>query len=85
MHNIIRNQDQQIQINQIEKVVRMAAQWNCRRWQNTSRVCKILDEIHCGAVSVEKDKYLTPVLFFLELSHVGISPTDHRGVRALLS
>ena len=69
-----------LQINQIEKVQRTAARWTCRRWQNTSSVGEMLDEldwpslearrdqsslllfhkIHCGAVSIEKDKYMTP-------------------------
>ena len=65
---------------QIEKVQRTAARWTCRRWQNTSSVGEMLEElewpslearrdqsslllfqkIHCGAVSIEKDKYMTP-------------------------
>ena len=69
-----------LQINQIEKVQRLAARWTCRRWRNTSSVGEMLDElewpslearrdqsslllfhkIHCGAVSIEKDKYMTP-------------------------
>ena len=69
-----------LQINQVEKVQRTAALWTCRRWQNTSSVGEMLDElewpslearrdrsslllfhkIHCGPVSIEKDKYLTP-------------------------
>ena len=69
-----------LKINQIEKVQRTAAHWTCRRWQNTSSVGEMLDElewpsleawrdqsslllfhkIHCGAVSIEKDKYMTP-------------------------
>ena len=63
-----------LQINQIEKVQRTAARWTCRRWRNTSSVDEMLDElewpslearrkihkIHCGAVSIEKDKYMTP-------------------------
>ena len=63
-----------LQNNQIEKVQ------TCRRWQNTSSVGVMLDElewpslearrdqsslflfhkIHCGAVFIEKDKYMTP-------------------------
>ena len=69
-----------LQINQIEKVLRTAARWTCRRWRNTSSVGQMLDElewpslearrdqsslllfhkIHSGAVSIEKDKYMTP-------------------------
>ena len=69
-----------LQINQIEKVQRTAARWTWRRWQNTSSVGEMLDElgwpsleaprdqsslllfhkIHCGAVSIEKDNYMTP-------------------------
>ena len=65
-----------LQINQIQKVQRMAVHWTCRRWRNMSCVGEMLDElewpslearrdqsilllfhkIHCGAVSVEKDK-----------------------------
>ena len=65
---------------QIEKVQRTAARWTCRRWRNTSSVCKMLDKlewpslearrdqsslllfhkIHCGAVLIEKDQYMTP-------------------------
>ena len=67
------------QIQQAEKVQRMAACWTCRRWPNTSSVCEILYElqwptleswrdqssllffhnIHCGIISIDKDKYLT--------------------------
>ena len=69
-----------LRIDQIERVRRTAARWTCRRWQNTSSVGEMLDElewpsldtrrdrsslllfhkIHCGAVSIEKDKYMTP-------------------------
>ena len=69
-----------LQINQVEKSQRTAARWTCRRWQNTSSVSEMLDElewpslearrdrsslllfhkIHSGAVSIKKDKYLTP-------------------------
>ena len=69
-----------LQINQVEKVQRIAARWTCRRWRNTSSVGEMLDDlewpslearrdrsslllfhnIHSGAVSREKDKYLTP-------------------------
>ena len=63
-----------LQNNQVEKVQRTATRWTCRRWRNTSSVGNMLDElewpslealllfhkIHCDAVSVEKDKYLTP-------------------------
>ena len=67
------------QIQQVEKVQRMAARWTCRSWRNTSSVGEMLDKlqwptlesrrdhssllffhkIHCGTMSIEKDKYLT--------------------------
>ena len=34
-----------VQINQIEKAQRTAARWTCKRWQNTSSVSEMLDEI----------------------------------------
>ena len=34
-----------LQINQVEKVQRTAARWTCRRWQNTSSVGEMLDEL----------------------------------------
>ena len=66
-------------IQQVEKVQRMAARWTCRRWRNTSSVGEMLNElqwptlearrdqssllffhkIHCGIMSIDKDKYLT--------------------------
>ena len=60
-----------LQINQIEKAQRTAAHWTCRRWRNTSSVGEMLartdrsslflfHKIHYGAVSIEKDEYLTP-------------------------
>ena len=64
-----------LQIKQIEKVQRTAARWTCRKWRNTSSVGEMFDElearrdhsslllfhkIHCRAVSIEKDKYMTP-------------------------
>ena len=68
------------QIQQVEKVQRMAARWTCRRWRNTSSVGEMLDKlqwptletlrdqssllffhkIHCGTMSIDKHKYLTP-------------------------
>ena len=69
------------QIQQVEKVQRTAARWNCRRWRNRSSVGDMLSElewlslearreqysltffykIHSGVVSINKDRYLTPV------------------------
>ena len=57
----------------------MTARWTCRRWQSSSSVSEMLDELElpslvarrdqsslllfrkilCGAMSFEKDKYLT--------------------------
>ena len=34
-----------LQINNIEKVQRTAGRWTCRRWQNTSSVGEMLDEL----------------------------------------
>ena len=34
-----------LQINQIEKVLRTAARWTCRRWRNTSSDGEMLDEL----------------------------------------
>ena len=64
-----------LQINQIEKVQRTAACWTCRRWGNTSMLDELewpslearreqshfllFHKIHCGAMSIEKDKYMT--------------------------
>ena len=65
-----------LQINQVEKVQRTAARWTCRRWRNTCSIGEMLDKpeahrdlsflllfhkIHSGAVSIEKDEYMTPV------------------------
>ena len=69
------------QIQQVEKIQRMAARWTCRQWRNQSRVGDMLDElewlslearreqssltifnkIHSDTVSLNKDRYLTPV------------------------
>ena len=46
-----------LQINQIEKVQRTAARWTCKRDQSS---LLLFHKIHCGAVSIEKDKYMTP-------------------------
>ena len=88
-----------LQINQIEKVQRTTARWTCRRWQNTSSVGEMLDElewpsleaqrdqsslllfhkIHCGAVSIEKDKYMTLLTVWkLPGHHIVLNTADTR-------
>ena len=69
------------QIQQVEKVQRMAARWTCQRWRNRSSVGDMLSElewpfleacreqssltffykIYSGVVSINKDRYLSPV------------------------
>ena len=45
-----------LQINQIEKVQRTAARWTCRRWRNTSSVCKMLDELEWPSLEALRDQ-----------------------------
>ena len=45
-----------LQINQIEKVQRTAARWTCRRWQNTSNVDKMLDELEWPSLGAQRDQ-----------------------------
>ena len=40
---------------QIEKVLRMAACWTCRRWQNTRSVNEMLDELEWSSLEARRD------------------------------
>ena len=45
-----------LQINQIEKSQGTAARWTCRRWQNTSSVGGMLDELEWPSLEARRDR-----------------------------
>ena len=52
----IRSPYSKLQINQIEKVQRTAACLTCRRWQNTSSVDEMLDELEWPSLEDRRDR-----------------------------
>ena len=69
-----------LQINQIEKVQRTAARWTCRRWQNTSNVDKMLDELEWPSLGAQRDQ--SSLLLFHKI-HFGAVSIEKDGYRAL--
>ena len=45
-----------LQINQVEKVQRLATRWTCRRWRNTSSVGEMLDELEWPSLEARRDR-----------------------------
>ena len=59
-----------LQINQIEKVQRTAVRWTCSRWQNTSSVGEMLDELEWPSLEARRDQ--SSLLLFHKI-HCGAS------------
>ena len=61
------------QIQQVEKVQRMAARWTCMRWHNTSSDGEMLDELQWPTLEAQPDQ---SSLFFFHMFQCGTMSID---------
>ena len=52
-----------LQIQEVEKVQRIAARWTCRRWRNTSSVGDMLDELEWPSLEARREQ--SSLTFFM--------------------
>ena len=62
-----------LQVQEVEKVQRIAARWTCRRWRNTSSVGDMLDELEWP--SLEANREQSSLTFFYKI-HFGTVSLD---------
>ena len=67
-----------LQINQVEKVQRTATRWTCRRWQNTSSVGEMLDELEWPSLDARRDRSFLLLFHKILSGAVSIEKTSTR-------